>query len=85
MVTMESFLVLAFAVVVIGIIVWRRDVKAGRVMRTTMRGPMTVMRDRFAHRASPPGAATPPQAPASAAPPAQATPPRPDAGEGPGG
>jgi hypothetical protein len=85
MITIEVFFVLAAVVVVIGLIVWRRDVKAGRVMRTTMRGPVTVMRERFASRASASGsppAAAPAESPTPAPP---AAPPRADAGEGSGG
>ncbi|MCC6378496.1 MAG: hypothetical protein IT519_06755 [Burkholderiales bacterium] len=71
MVTIEIFFLLALVVVVIGFVVWRRDVKAGRVMRTTARGPVTVIRDRFASRAATPpapeaGASAPPVPPARA-------------------
>lgn len=86
--TVEGFFALAALVVVIGFLVWRRDVKAGRVMRTTTRGPVTVMRERFIGRSVPPGdapasAATPGAEPPRIAP--RVTAPRPDAGEGLGG
>lgn len=84
MITIEIFFLLAAAVVLIGLIVWRRDVKAGRVLRTSMRGPVTVMRERFAGRSA---AAAPPPAATAAAPakPPPVNPPGPDAGEGHGG
>ncbi|MCE7877757.1 MAG: hypothetical protein DYH14_10600 [Betaproteobacteria bacterium PRO3] len=63
MITFELFLVLAAVVVVIGFIVWRRDVKAGRVMRSA-RGPVTVMRERWIGRST-----TSTAAPTSAGPP----------------
>ncbi|HQU50338.1 MAG TPA: hypothetical protein PLM09_14635 [Casimicrobiaceae bacterium] len=74
MIGIEMFLGLAAVVVVVGFIVWRRDVKAGRVMRTTTRGPVTVMRERFTGRgAAPPSAAPGPASPATKAAPSGAT------------
>ena len=85
MITIEAFFVLAAVVVVIGLVVWRRDVKAGRVMRTTMRGPVTVMRERFASRAAAPGGTAAASPPTTQPPAPPSTPPRADAGEGSGG
>jgi len=53
MVTIEIFLVLAAIVVLIGLVVWRRDVKSGRIMRPKALTRARSVRDLFADTRSP--------------------------------
>ena len=53
MVTIETFLVLAAIVVLIGLIVWRRDIKSGRIMRPKALTRARSVRDLFADTRSP--------------------------------
>ena len=53
MVTIEIFLMLAAIVVLIGLIVWRRDVKSGRIMRPKALTRARSVRDLFADTRSP--------------------------------
>ena len=53
MVTIETFLVLAAIVVVIGLVVWRRDIKSGRIMRPKALTRARSVRDLFADTRSP--------------------------------
>ena len=52
-VTIETFLVLAAVVVVIGLIVWRRDIKAGRIVKPNKLIRARSVRDLFADTRSP--------------------------------
>jgi len=47
MTTIESFFVLAALVVFVGILVWRRDIRSGRIPRPTRRGPAMSLRERL--------------------------------------
>ena len=47
MTTIESFFVLAALVVFVGILVWRRDVRSGRIPRPKRRVPSMSLRERL--------------------------------------
>jgi len=47
MTTIESFFVLAALVVFIGIVVWRHDIRTGRIPRPKRRGPVMSIRERL--------------------------------------
>ena len=53
MVTIETFLILAAVVVLIGLVVWRRDIKSGRIMRPKALTRARSVRDLFADTRSP--------------------------------
>jgi len=53
MITIETFLVLSAIVVLIGLIVWRRDIKSGRIMRPKALTRARSVRDLFADTRSP--------------------------------
>jgi hypothetical protein len=71
-VTIEGFFVLAAVVVVIGLVVWRRDVKSGRILRPAALTRARYVRDLFVDTRSPavgaPPAPDPKQAHADAHP-----------------
>jgi hypothetical protein len=52
MITIETFFILSAFVVLIGLIVWRRDLKSGRILKVLSRSPRMV-RDLFADTRSP--------------------------------
>ena len=52
-VTIEAFFVLAAVVVVIGLVVWRRDIRAGRILRPKALTRARYVRDLFADTRSP--------------------------------
>jgi hypothetical protein len=60
MITIEIFFILSAVVVLIGLIVWRRDLKSGRIMRPKALTRARSVRDLFADTRSP--AMTPPAA-----------------------
>ena len=47
MTTIESFFVLAALVVFVGILVWRRDIRSGRIPRPKRRVPSMSLRERL--------------------------------------
>ena len=53
MTSIDTFFVLAAVVVLLGIVVWRRDIKTGRIPRPKPRGPSMSVRERFADRVAP--------------------------------
>ena len=53
MVTIETFLVLSALVVLIGLVVWRRDVKSGRILRPKALTRARYVRDLFADTRAP--------------------------------
>ena len=53
MITIEIFLVLSAIVVLIGLIVWRRDLKSGRILRPKALTRSRSVRDLFADTRSP--------------------------------
>ena len=60
MVTIETFFVLAAIVVLIGLVVWRRDLRSGRIMRPKALSRSRYVRDLFADTRSPAMSGTPP-------------------------
>jgi hypothetical protein len=60
MITIEIFFMLSALVVLIGLIVWRRDLKSGRILRPKTLARARSVRDLFANTRSP---AMSPQAP----------------------
>ena len=53
MITIETFFMLSAAVVLIGLIVWRRDLKSGRILRPKSLTRARSVRDLFADTRSP--------------------------------
>ena len=53
MITIEMFFVLSAIVVLIGLIVWRRDLKSGRILRPKALTRSRMVRDLFADTRSP--------------------------------
>ena len=53
MVTIEVFFVLAAVVVLIGLVVWRRDLKSGRILRPKALTRARYVRDLFADTRAP--------------------------------
>ena len=53
MITIETFFVLSAIVVLIGLIVWRRDLKSGRIMKPKALTRSRLVRDLFADTRSP--------------------------------
>ena len=53
MVTIETFFVLSAIVVLIGLVVWRRDLKSGRILRPKALTRSRMVRDLFADTRSP--------------------------------
>jgi hypothetical protein len=47
MTTIESFFVLAALVVLVGVLVWRRDIRTGRIPRPKRRLPAMSLRERL--------------------------------------
>lgn len=59
MLTIETFFMLAAFVVVIGLVVWRRDVRSGRILRPKALTRARYVRDLFADTRSPAMGASP--------------------------
>jgi hypothetical protein len=53
MITIEVFFVLSAIVVLIGLVVWRRDLKSGRILRPKALTRSRLVRDLFADTRSP--------------------------------
>ena len=53
MITIETFFVLSAIVVLIGLIVWRRDLKSGRILKPKVLTRSRMVRDLFADTRSP--------------------------------
>jgi len=53
MVTIETFFVLSAIVVLIGLVVWRRDLKSGRILKPKVLSRSRMVRDLFADTRSP--------------------------------
>ena len=53
MITIETFFVLSAIVVLIGLIVWRRDLKSGRILKPKVLSRSRMVRDLFADTRSP--------------------------------
>ena len=65
MITIETFFMLSAAVVLIGLIVWRRDLKSGRILRPKSLTRARSVRDLFADTRSPSMSQPPPDADAA--------------------
>ena len=65
MITIETFFMLSAAVVLIGLIVWRRDLKSGRILRPKSLTRARSVRDLFADTRSPSMSPPPPDADAA--------------------
>ncbi len=51
MITIESFFALAAIVVFVGVVVWRRDIRTGRIPRPKRKRPAMSLRERLADTA----------------------------------